>query len=135
MIKSITLTCISIAIAILACTAQNNKPSPDKENMKWRHNELIDIYRIEAARQINANWQYSPPPAEENQRLMASLVFKVMPDGEIRDIYFIDRSGNEYFDDSAYKAVMKTNPLPPHPEGVTQEFISIGLRFTPEGMQ
>lgn len=100
-----------------------------------RRAELIDMYRVEIAQRVNKNWAFSGQLAGENKNLMASLVFKVMPDGEIRDIFFIDRSGNEYLDDSAYKAVVKTNPAPPHPKGLVEAFVDVGLRFTPEGIR
>jgi colicin import membrane protein len=66
---------------------------------------------------------------------MASIAFKVMPDGEVTDIFFTDRSGNAYLDDSAYKAIVKTSPVKPHPKGLLQPYIEMGLRFTPEGVR
>jgi colicin import membrane protein len=100
-----------------------------------RRAELIDLYRLEIAKRVNKNWAFSEQLAGHDKNLMASLVFKVMPDGEIRDIFFIDRSGNQYLDDSAYKAVIKTNPAPPHPKGLVESFVDVGLRFTPEGIR
>ena len=96
---------------------------------------LIDLYRLEIAKRVNKNWAFSEQLAGQNKNLMASLVFKVMPNGEIRDIFFIDRSGNQYLDDSAYKAVIKSNPAPPHPKGLIESFVDVGLRFTPEGIR
>jgi colicin import membrane protein len=96
--------------------------------------ELIDLYRLEIAKRVNKNWNFPEQLAGENKNLMTSLVFKVMPDGEIRDIFFIDRSGNQYLDDSALKAVKRTKP-PPHPKGLVESFVDVGLRFTPEGIR
>jgi colicin import membrane protein len=59
----------------------------------------------------------------------------VMPDGEIRDIWFDKRSGNAYLDESARRAIMKSNPVIPHPEGLSKPFITVGMRFTPEGLK
>ncbi len=67
-------------------------------------------------------------------RLVAELAFMVMPNGEIKDIWFDKRSGNSYLDESANRAIMKTNPVDPHPPGVLEPFIIVGLRFTPEGV-
>jgi colicin import membrane protein len=100
-----------------------------------RRAELIDIYRIEVSRKVTKNWAFNKQLAEGNEGLMASLVFKIMPNGEIRDIFFVERSGNKYLDDSAYKAVVKTNPAPPHPTGLVESFVDLGLRFTPEGVR
>lgn len=100
-----------------------------------RRAEMIDLYRFEIAQRVQKNWAFSEQLAGPDKNLMASLVFKVMPNGEIRDIFFIDRSGNEYLDDSAYRAVSKTNPAPPHPKGLVESFVDVGLRFTPEGIR
>jgi len=58
-----------------------------------------------------------------------------MPNGEIKDIWFDKRSGNSYFDESVQKAVMKSNPVRPHPPEVKRPFVDVGLRFTPEGIK
>ena len=97
--------------------------------------EIIDIYRVEIAFQIQKNWAFSPSLAGGGQDLSAEIVFRVMPDGEIRDIWFDKRSGNAYLDESARRAIMKTNPVSPHPEGLSKPFIPVGLRFTPEGVR
>jgi len=73
--------------------------------------------------------------AGRQSKLKALLVFKVMPDGEIKDVFFTDRSGDSYLDESAYKAVIKSNPAPPHPKGLVRPFITVGLRFSPEGVK
>jgi len=54
---------------------------------------------------------------------------KIMKDGKIRDIWFERRSGNAYFDDSAFKAVKKSDPLPPLPQGFSEPFYKVGFRF------
>ena len=96
--------------------------------------ELIDIYRIEIAYQIQKNWAFSEQLIGGQKNLEAYLALKVMPNGEIKDIWFDKRSGNSYFDESAKKAIMKSNPVRPHPPGVKKHFVDIGLRFTPEGI-
>jgi len=97
--------------------------------------EIIDIYRVEIAFQIQKNWAFSQSLAGSGKQLSAEIVFRVMPDGEIRDIWFDKRSGNAYLDESARKAIMKTNPVSPHPAGLSKPFIPVGLRFTPEGIK
>ncbi|MDA8138886.1 MAG: TonB family protein [Desulfobacteraceae bacterium] len=96
--------------------------------------ELIDIYRTEVAFMINKNWAFSEQLAG-GEGLMVSIVFKVMPDGRIEDIFFTDRSGNPYLDDSAYKAIVKSSPVKPHPENLNRPYVEMGLRFTPKGVQ
>lgn len=97
--------------------------------------ELIDIYRTDIAFMINRNWAFSEQLAGGESGLMASIVFKVMPDGRIEDIFFTDRSGNPYLDDSAYKAIVKSSPVKPHPDKLDRPYVEMGLRFTPKGVQ
>ncbi|WP_319404642.1 TonB C-terminal domain-containing protein [uncultured Desulfosarcina sp.] len=97
--------------------------------------ELIDLYRIEIAYQIQKNWAFNEQMAGGDQSLVAAIVFKVMPDGEIRDIFFTDRSGNTYLDESAYKAIVKSNPVDRHPDGLAQPYVVMAIRFTPQGIR
>lgn len=96
--------------------------------------EKIDLYLVEIAFQVQRNWAYSEHMSRGRKELMALVAFKVMPDGRIDDVWFDQRSGDSYFDDSARKAVLKANPVPPHPEGIAQPFVKVGLRFTPGGI-
>ena len=97
--------------------------------------ELIDLYRLEIAYAVQKNWAFAEQLAGGGKQLVASIAFKVRPDGKIVDIFFTDRSGNTYLDDSAYKAIVKTSPVKPHPEGLNRSEIEMGLRFTPEGVR
>lgn len=97
--------------------------------------ELVDLYRVEIAYQIQKNWAFSEQLAGERTDLVAELAFTVMPSGEIKDIWFDKRSGNKYLDDSAKKAIMKSNPVRPHPSGIRKPYVNVGLRFTPKGIQ
>jgi colicin import membrane protein len=97
--------------------------------------EITDLYRIEVAFQVERHWAFSQQLAGDNRSQQASLVFKVLPSGEITDIRFTQKSGNPYLDDSAYKAIVKANPVSPHPEGVNMPYVTVGLRFTPEGLR
>jgi colicin import membrane protein len=97
--------------------------------------DLKDIYLVEIAYRVQKNWAFSEQLAGSNKNIRASLVFKVMPNGEIRDIFFTDRSGNAYLDESAYKAIVKSNPVDPHPAGLRSAFVEVGLRFGPEGLR
>jgi colicin import membrane protein len=97
--------------------------------------ELLDIYRIEVAYYIQKNWAFSEQLAGGRTDLVAELAFTIMPSGEIKDIWFDKRSGNRYLDESAKKAVLKSNPVRPHPPGVTKPFVIVGLRFTPMGVK
>jgi len=97
--------------------------------------EMMDIYRAEIPYRIQENWAFSSQLAGNIGDLEAVLVVKIMPAGEIADIWFEKRSGNRYLDESAYKAVQKSSPLPPLPLGYRRPFYNLGLIFTPEGVK
>ena len=84
---------------------------------------------------MERNWAFSQQLAGEGQELQVKLVFKVMPDGDITDIRFTENSGNSYLDESAYRAIVKAKPVSPHPTGVRAPYVTVGVRFTPEGMK
>jgi colicin import membrane protein len=97
--------------------------------------ELIDLYRLEIAYQIQKNWAFAAQLAGGGSgQLVASIVFKVLPDGTLADIFYTDRSGNPYLDESAHNAIVKSSPVKPHPPGLNRAYIEMGLRFTPEGV-
>ena len=97
--------------------------------------QLIDLYRLEVAFEIQKNWAFNEQLAGGDRSLVSAIVFKVMPDGAIRDIFFTDRSGNDYLDESAYKAIVKSNPVDPHPDGLAQPYVVMAIRFTPQGIR
>jgi colicin import membrane protein len=97
--------------------------------------DLIDIYKIEVAFQVERHWAFSEQLAGDDRALQASLVFRVLPSGEVTDIRFTERSGNAYLDESAHKAIVKASPVSPHPEGVRALYVTVALRFTPQGIK
>lgn len=97
--------------------------------------ELIDIYRAQISYYIEKNWAFSKQLAEGRADLVAVVVIKIMRNGEIKDVWFEKKSGNTYFDESAYKAVMKSNPLPMLPKGYLRQYYNLGLIFTPSGLR
>ena len=96
--------------------------------------ELIDIYQVEIAHEIQKHWAYAEQLAGGGAQIFATIYVKVLSDGHIAEINFLERSGNDYLDDSAYKAIVKSSPVKPHPEGLSMDYIILGLRFTPEGI-
>jgi colicin import membrane protein len=96
--------------------------------------EVIDLYQLEVAYAVQRNWAYANQLGGAKHEKV-SIAFTIMPDGHIEDIFFTDRSGNPYLDDSAYKAIVKSSPVKPFPPGLGRSSIQIGLNFTPEGVQ
>ena len=97
--------------------------------------EKIDLYKLEIAYHIEKKWAFPEQFAGGRTDLEAVLVIKILPNGEIRDIWFEKKSGNSYFDESAEKAVRKSNPLPPLPKEYRRPFYNVGLVFTPSGLR
>ena len=96
--------------------------------------ELINIYYAEIQYQIQKNWAFSEQLAGGRKDLEADVAIKIMPNGEIKDIWFDTRSGNSYFDEAAEKAIKKSNPLPPLPKAYLRPFLEVGFHFEPEGI-
>jgi len=126
----------------LAQLSQEVKTSGNAQRKTGRMNasgamgsELINIYKTEILYYIQKNWSYNPQLSGDKKDLVALLGMKIMPDGEIREVWFDQHSGNRYFDETARKAVLKSNPLPPLPEGFNKTFLNQGLRFTPSGVK
>lgn len=93
---------------------------------------ISDIYRAQLTYQVERNWAFPEHLADVRGDLVTVLVVNIMPSGHIKDVWFKDRSGNSYLDDSAYRAVMKSNPLPPLPQGYNA--YTVALVFTPSGL-
>ena len=95
----------------------------------------IDIYKAEIPYYIEKNWAFSEQLAGGDTDLVAVVVIKIMQNGEIKDIWFEKKSGDSYFDESAIKAVKKSDPLPELPEEYLKPYYNIGLIFTPSGLK
>ena len=94
----------------------------------------IEVYQAEVAVEIKNNWVFSERLAGgKTQGLESRLVIKIMPDGSVTDVWYAKRSGNSYLDQSAYKTVMKSDPLPPLPDGYPYYHLMLG--FTPSGLR
>lgn len=107
-------------------------PSASAGNTYPRDFTQIEIFQAEVSVRLKNNWVFSEKLAGETKGLESRLVIKILPDGSITDIWFEKRSGNAYLDDSAYKTVMKSNPLPPLPVGIPYYHLVLG--FTPSGL-
>lgn len=95
----------------------------------------IDFYRSLIPNHVENNWVFNEQLVGGRTDLVSVIVIKIMKNGEITDIWFEKKSGNSYFDDSVYKAVKKSNPLPPLPREYTLPYYELGLIFTPKGLK
>jgi len=97
--------------------------------------ELMDIYRAQISYYIEKNWAFPKQLAGGRIDLAAVVIIRIMRNGEIKDVWFEKKSGNIYLDESAYKAVMKSDPLPMLPKGYSRPYYNLGLIFTPSGLR
>jgi colicin import membrane protein len=93
----------------------------------------IDLYKMVLGSAIEQNWVFNDTLARLDQKLEARILIKILKSGEIRDIIYETRSGNQYLDESAKKAIKKTNPLPPLPPGMYS--YDVVVIFTPKGLK
>ncbi len=93
---------------------------------------INDIYKAQIYYQIKRNWAFSEYMARGRQNLRTVIRIRILPSGHIDDMEFTKKSGNKVLDDSAYRAIEKSNPLPPLPSGF-REYI-VELEFTPKGL-
>ncbi|MBW2647374.1 MAG: TonB family protein [Deltaproteobacteria bacterium] len=102
---------------------------------KARSLELLDIYNAEIWHQIQKQWAFSSQLAQGRTKLEAIIIAKIMKDGQIRDLWFEERSGNNFFDDSVFRAMKKASPLPPLPKGYLRPYYEVGFRFNLSELQ
>jgi hypothetical protein len=94
----------------------------------------IDKYRIEAAYQVNKNWKY-PKNSQCIGNIQTSIVFSILPNGEIKEIFFHKKSNCKDLDDSAYSAIKRAAPFKLFPKDLNAEIVELGLRFCPNGVK
>jgi colicin import membrane protein len=91
----------------------------------------IRIYKMEVEDRVKNNWSYPVAlvSARGRKDLEATVVVKVKNDGTILKSWFKRRSSDAVFDDSVLKAVDRSNPLPPFPEGYRKIYDEIEINF------
>jgi colicin import membrane protein len=93
-----------------------------------------EVYNGLIGYHIQKNWAFSEQLARGQSNLETLVGIKILPNGEIQDIWIDKKSGNQYLDESAIRAIQKSNPLPPLPREIGLYFYEVRFRFTPEGM-
>ncbi len=96
---------------------------------------MIDIYIAEIITRVQRNWAFSDQLGEGGDNLLTTVVFQVNADGTVKNVSIESKSGNPHLDASAYRAVLKSSPLPAHPKGIDETVIGVRLKFTPTGVR
>jgi colicin import membrane protein len=98
--------------------------------------ELASLLNRYKSKQLNnsisQNWAFNPGLAGGGADLEVQLLVKIMASGRIESIKVIKQSGNTMLDESAYRAIKKSDPLPPLPKGMPYYEIIMG--FGPSGL-
>ena len=77
---------------------------------------------------IKSNWSY--PLADRGQKKLEAIVLlTVKKDGTIIKSSFKKRSSDTVFDQSVEKAIKKSEPLPPFPEGYQKSDEELEINF------
>jgi TonB family protein len=75
--------------------------------------------------------QWSPPPVLLQEEIVGAIVqFNVTRRGSIESVEIEKSSGNSQFDQAALRAVYNANPLPPLPEGLSEDPLKVHFSFT-----
>ncbi len=97
--------------------------------------DIMDVYNAEIAYRISRNWAFSKQLADGRRDLEAVILLKILRSGEIQDIRFEKKSGNDYLDESAMRAVEKSRPLPGLPKAYPGPYYTIGFIFDEKGLK
>lgn len=93
-----------------------------------RNGIYLRIYQVEVETKIKGNWSY-PVALQIPKDLEAIVVLKVKNDGTILRSQLKKRSSNPVFDQSVLKAIERSDPLPPFPEGYRKSHDEIEINF------
>ncbi|TAK00697.1 MAG: TonB C-terminal domain-containing protein [Candidatus Manganitrophaceae bacterium] len=75
--------------------------------------------------------QWAPPPSLLQEEIVGAIVqFNVTRRGLIESVEIEKSSGNTQFDQAALRAVYNASPLPPLPEGLTDDPLKVHFSFT-----
>jgi len=89
---------------------------------------LMNQYYAQIWSRVRQNWAL-PQSILADKNLEAVLDVRVLRNGQVTEIRFEKRSGNSYFDQSAYRAIRKSDPFPPLPSWIQDASVDLGIRF------
>lgn len=113
------------------------KPNPAGSAARTPQNEFnswLKEYSAHTKLRITKNFNI-PPALAPKENLEAIIAIKILRDGTLDYTGFEKKSGNRYFDDAAVKAIKKSTPFPPFPEGIREGSIEIGIIFHPSQLR
>lgn len=135
-VSGLMLIVTLIVTFIVGCSI--NQTTNNKKSRCYKSIEdapLIEQYRLKAAYEIQKNWKPPVNSKTSDSNRIVSIAFKIMPNGLIKDVFIVKKSGVDSFDKAAIDAIKGTSPLMPHPEGLTKSYVEMGIRFTELGVR
>lgn len=90
------------------------------------------LYYQVIEQKIKDNWNLALPRGviEDMRGMEVILSITIRSDGEITKVSFEEKTGNVYLDDSAFRAVKKSSPLPSFSEyNIREPFFETGIIF------
>lgn len=90
------------------------------------------LYYQAIEQKIKANWNLVLPRGilEDMRGMEVVIGITIAADGEITEVSFERKTGNIYLDDSAYRAVKKSSPLPPFADyNIRESSFETGIVF------
>jgi TonB family protein len=71
---------------------------------------------------------------KKDKEITVLVMIKIMKNGDLGDIWIETKSGNNFLDKSAIRAIKKAAPFPPLPKEFSRSSYEIGLLFSPKGL-
>jgi colicin import membrane protein len=88
------------------------------------------IYQNRMLSSIKDNWAW----VGQKSNLKVVVHFSIKDSGEITGLKIVQPSGDPSYDESVLRAVKKSSPLPPPPEGSRKDFADVELTFRPKDL-
>ena len=109
-------------------TSDRNAATTDRPTSSAEGNARFNDYYRAIWSKIKSQWAL-PGGILPKGGLEATVHVRILRNGSLTDIGLEKRSGNTYFDNSALRAVNKSNPLPPLPDWFKDSSLDVGIRF------
>ena len=104
-------------------------------------NTATGIYHGILAATVQQNWVFNERLAKlsklsvNNEKLEVRVVIKILMNGDLGDIWIETKSGNDFLDKSAIRAIKKAAPFPPLPKEFRRSSYELGLLFSRTGLK
>jgi colicin import membrane protein len=98
------------------------------------YNLRFKLYLHEVRERVHTAWVL-PDGLTDKKNLITIVTVKIRRDGTLAETKVEEGSGNRRYDETALRAIAKVSPLPALPEEYEGEYMELGFRFRPEGVE